>query len=110
MVGVTKMGFWPFGRDPAEIEIATRVITADTQNGFTVRGKLTIHFAEPQTQADADMAADRCAQITATLLREAPGHDRVIGAETQLSGLLFARYPVDVARARARVRARQGYV
>jgi len=100
MVGVTKMGFWPFGRDPAEIEIATRVITAGTQNGFTVRGKLTIHFAEPQRQSDADAAADRCAQIAAALLREAPGHDKVIGAETHLSGLISARYPVDVAQAR----------
>lgn len=94
------MGFWPFGRDPAEIEIATRVITAATQNGYTIRGKLTIHFAEPQRQADADAAADRCAQLAITLLREAQSHERVIGAEGQLSAMLLARYPPEVARGR----------
>ncbi len=95
------MGFWPFGRDPASIEIVSRVITAATQNGFRVRGKLTIHFVEPQHQADADLAADRCASLAMALLREAPDHGRVIGAEIQLSADLTARYPGDVARARA---------
>jgi hypothetical protein len=95
------MSFWPFGSDPAEIEVITRVITASTQNGYTVRGKLTIHFAEPERQADADAAADRCAQIAAVMLREAQSHERVIGAETRLSAVLHGRYPVDLARARA---------
>jgi hypothetical protein len=95
------MGFWPFGDDPAEIEIATRVVTAATQNGYTVRGKLTIHFAEPERQADADEAADRCAQIAITILREAQSHERVIGAEAQLSAMLQGRYPAELARARA---------
>lgn len=94
------MGIWPFGRDPAEIEIATRVITAGTQNGFTVRGKLTIHFAEPQRQGDADEAADRMAQIAMALLRESQSHDRVIGAEAHLNALLMSRYPPDIAPAR----------
>jgi hypothetical protein len=95
------MGFWPFGRDPAEIEIATRVITAATQNGYTIRGKLTIHFAEPQRQTAADGAADRCAQVASVLLREATSHERVIGAEAALSAMLLARYPLDVAQPRA---------
>lgn len=95
------MGFWPFGRDTAEIEIATRVITAATQNGVKVRGKLTIHFGEPQRQIDADAAADRCATVAIALLREAPEHERLIGAETQLNAQLLARYPGDIASARA---------
>ena len=49
----TTMGFWPFGRDPANIELVSRVITAATQNGYRVRGKLTIHFLAPQRQAEA---------------------------------------------------------
>jgi hypothetical protein len=95
------MGFWPFGRDPATIEMVSRVITAATQNGYRVRGKLTIHFAEPQRQADADLAGDRFAAIAVGLLREAPDHSALIGAEAPLSAELYARYPVDVARARA---------
>lgn len=94
------MSFWPFGRDPAEIEIATRVITAATQNGYTLRGKLTIHFAEPQRQADADLAADRCALVASMLLREAQSHERVIGAEASVGAALLARYPEGVARPR----------
>lgn len=95
------MGFWPFGRDPAEIEIVTRVITAATQNGVKVRGKLTIHFGEPQRQTDADAAADRCATVAIALLREAPEHQRLIGAETQLNAQLLARYPGSIPPARA---------
>jgi hypothetical protein len=94
------MGFWPFGRDPANVEIVSRVITAATQNGYRVRGKLTIHFYEPQRQADADLAGDRVSALAVALLREAPDHGRVIGAENQLSAELTARYPGDIARAR----------
>src|SRR5580704_8441505 len=95
------MGIWPFGRDPATVEIASRIINAATQNGYRVRGKLTIHFAEPQRQAEADAAADRCAAVAMALLREAPDHGAVIGAEARLSADLTARYPGDAARARA---------
>ena len=95
------MPFWPFGREPANIEIATRVITAATQNGVKVRGKLTIHFSDAQRQASADAAADRCATVAIALLREAPGHERLIGAENQLNTVLLARYPNDIPTARA---------
>jgi hypothetical protein len=95
------MGFWPFGRDPANVEMVSRVVTGATQNGFRVRGKLTIHFAEPQRQADADNAGDRCAAVAVALLREAPEHGNVIGNEVQVSADLFARYPTDLPRARA---------
>jgi hypothetical protein len=95
------MAFWRFGRDPADIELASRVITAAVQNGYRVRGKLTLHFMAPQRQSDADHAADRCAALAVALLREAPDHGRVIGAEAQLSAELTARYPGDIAKARA---------
>ena len=95
------MGFWPFGRDPANIELVSRIITAATQNGYRVRGKLTIHFNDPQRQTDADEAADRCSAVAVALLREAPDHGRIIGAEAQLSADLTARYPAAAARARA---------
>jgi hypothetical protein len=96
-----EMPFWPFGREPAEIEIATRVITAATLNGVKVRGKLTIHFSDPQRQADADAAADRCATVAIALLRESLDHERLIGAEAQINAQLLARYPGDIAPARA---------
>jgi hypothetical protein len=96
-----EMGFWPFGREPSNIEMASRVITAATQNGYRLRGKLTIHFSEPQRQADADAAADRCASLAVALLRAAPDHGHVIGAETQLGAELTARYLGDAAPARA---------
>lgn len=95
------MPFWPFGREPAEIEIVTRVITAATQNSVKVRGKLTLHFSEPQKQAAADIAADRCATVAIALLREAPDPERLIGVETQLSSQLLFRYPTDIAAVRA---------
>ncbi|MEO7327205.1 MAG: hypothetical protein ABI193_01415 [Minicystis sp.] len=76
------------------------MITAATQNGVKVRGKLTLHFAELQRQAEADAAADRCATVAIALLREAPDHERLIGAEAALSAQILQRYPTDVARAR----------
>jgi len=94
------MGFWPFGRDPADIELVSRVITAATANGYRVRGKLTIHFVEPQRKEDAEAAGDRCASVAIALLREVPDHGRIIGAEIQLSNDLTARYPAGIARAR----------
>jgi hypothetical protein len=95
------MGFWPFGRDPANIELVSRVITASTQNGYRLRGKLTIHFQRPQRKAEADDAGDRCAALAVAMLREAPDHERVIGAEAQLSAHITARYPTHCAPARA---------
>jgi len=94
------MSFWPFGREPADIEMASRVITAVMPNGFKVRGKITIHFAEPQRQVDADEAADRCASVAVDLIRLATDHERVIGAEQQLCFQLLERYPDDIAPAR----------
>jgi hypothetical protein len=94
------MGFWPFGRD-ADVETASRVITALTKNGFRVRGKLTIHFAEQVTQEAADAAAEECAQVAEGMLREADSHESLIGAEPEVSGKLLAQYPMSAAAARS---------
>lgn len=95
------MGFWPFGREPADIEMVSRVVSAVVQSGHRVRGKLTIHFSEPQRQGDADHAGDRAASLAIALLKEQPDHGKVIGAEVALSAELGQRYPGDLARARA---------
>ncbi len=81
--------------------MASRVITALTKNGLRVRGKLTIHFAEQVTQEAADSAAEECAQVAETLLREAESHESLIGAEPEVSGKLLAQYPMSAAAARS---------
>jgi hypothetical protein len=95
------MGLWPFGRDPADVEIASRVITAETGDGVKVRGKLTLHFLEPQTQAAADEAADRCAALMESLLREQRRHEDVFGAEAAMVLKLMDRLPADIAPSRS---------
>jgi hypothetical protein len=94
------MGFWPFGRDN-DVEMASRVITAMTKNGFRVRGKLTIHFADQVTQEAADKAAAECAEVAEGMLREAESHETLIGSEPEVSGMLLARYPMSAAAARS---------
>jgi len=94
------MGFWPFGREPADVEIVSRVVTATAQNGYRVRAKLTLHFLEPLRQADADAAADTCAATAAALFHEAPDHGSLIGAEARLTLDLTGRYPVDAPKVR----------
>jgi hypothetical protein len=95
------MGFWRFGREEADVETAARVVTATTKNGLRIRGKLTIHFAEPVTQAGADAAADECAAVAEAFLREAPNHEQLIGSEPEASGILLARYPAELPAARS---------
>lgn len=95
------MGLWPFGRDPADVEITSRIITASTRDNVQVRGKLTLHFAEPQTQAAADNAADRCAALMEMVLREHPIHDDVLGSEAEMARKLLDRLPADIAPTRA---------
>ncbi|WP_437523483.1 hypothetical protein WME79_34175 [Sorangium sp. So ce726] len=87
------MGFWPFGgREPANVESASQVVTADTRRE-TVRGKLTLYFKEPQTRSAADRAAERCAQIAGDLLREAAEHEALLGKEAELAAAIAARAP-----------------
>jgi hypothetical protein len=95
------MGLWPFGRDPADVEIASRVITAETGDGAKVRGKLTLHFLEPQTRAAADEAADRCAALMESLLREQRRHEDVLGSEAAMVLRLIDRLPADVVPTRS---------
>lgn len=87
------MGFWPFGgREPANVESASQVVTADTRRE-TVRGKLTLYFKEPQTRSAADRAAERCAQIAGDLLRETAEHETLLGKEADLAAAIAARAP-----------------
>jgi hypothetical protein len=95
------MGLWPFNREPADVEIASRVITAETGDGATVRGKLTLHFLEPQTQGAADEAADRCAALMESLLREQQRHDDLLGTEAAMVLKLIDRLPGDVVPTRS---------
>lgn len=87
------MGLWPFGREPADVEIVTRVVTAACRNQSKVRGKLTLHFELPQTQRAADEAGDAYAAITETILSEAAAPIEVLGNETQVVSTLAARAP-----------------
>jgi len=87
------MAFWG---NPADVELASRVISALVKNSRRVRGKLTLHFAQPQTQTAADEAADRCAQIAEALLGEADDHEQLIGAEADLVMMLRGRLPSSV--------------
>jgi hypothetical protein len=87
------MAFWG---NPADVELASRVISALVKNSRRVRGKLTLHFAQPQTQTAADEAADRCAQIAEALLGEADDHEQLIGSEADLVLMLRGRLPSSV--------------
>jgi hypothetical protein len=95
------MGFWPFGRDKATIESASRVVDASLEDKRRVRGKLTLHFAKACTQADADTVADRVAGIATAVLLDKKDHTKVIGAESELSREVEAKYPKDAPEARS---------
>ncbi|MDI3288303.1 hypothetical protein [Polyangium sp. 15x6] len=83
------MAFW----STADVELVSRVVTATTRNDRRVRGKLTLHFAEAQTQGNADDAADRCATLAEELFGEADDHEQLIGAEAELVAALRLRLP-----------------
>ncbi len=91
------MAFW----STADVELVSRIITAQTKNDRRVRGKLTLHFAEAQTQGNADHAADACAGIAENLLGEADDHEQLIGAEAELASALRMRLPPGVASIRS---------
>jgi len=97
------MGFWPFKRDDGEVEVAfaTRVVTALTALGVKLRGKLTVHFAEPQVREVADTAADACAFAASQLLSEAADHRRLLGAEEAIVAKLRKRLPDGTPELRA---------
>ncbi|WP_437586843.1 hypothetical protein [Sorangium sp. So ce1000] len=95
------MGFWPFGgREPANVESASQVVTAATRRE-TVRGKLTLYFKEPQTRSAADRAAEQCAQVAGDLLRETAEQEALLGREAELAAAIAARAPRSVPPLRA---------
>lgn len=94
------MGFWPFGREPRDVELASRVVTATTRDGRRIRGKLTVHFAEGQTQAEADAAADRYMDFCARVLAETATAEEMLGRENDVVESLLQRLPGDLTRGR----------
>jgi hypothetical protein len=87
------MGFWPFGREPADVETASRVVTAPTRDSRRVRAKLTLYFMDPQTQTEADTVADRCAQLAEAVFQEVPGADHLLGNEQGIAAAVMQRLP-----------------
>ncbi|WP_437808681.1 hypothetical protein [Sorangium sp. So ce1078] len=95
------MGFWPFGsREPANVESASQVVTAATRRE-TIRGKLTLYFKDPQTQSAADRAAERCAELAGSLLRETGEQKPLLGREEEIAAAIAARAPRGVPALRA---------
>src|SRR5688500_18318350 len=94
------MGFWSWGSNPADVELASRVITATARDRVTVRGKLVVHFPEAMTQAQADAAADACAYVATSVLRESPSHVPLDGGEAEVVSAVAARMPADFAPVR----------
>jgi hypothetical protein len=86
------MAFW----SAADVEIASRIITAKMRNERRLRGKLTVHFSDPQTQSDADQAADRCASIAEDLISETTDHEHILAAEAEFVSALRRRLPIDI--------------
>jgi len=91
------MAFW----SAADVEIASRIITAKMRNERRLRGKLTLHFSDPQTQSDADQAADRCASIAEDLISEAADHEHILAAEAEFVSALRRRLPIDIPPVRS---------
>jgi hypothetical protein len=97
-----RMGFWPFGgREPADVESASRIVTAATRDFARVRGKLTLHFKEPQTKTAADKAVERCALLTEELFHELVDHEHLLSAEPELAAKIRAQLPSGVPAMRS---------
>src|SRR6187455_2085398 len=92
-----EMAFW----SAADVEIASRIITAKMRNERRLRGKLTLHFLDPQTQSDADQAADRCASIAEDIISEAADHEEILAAEAEFVSALRRRLPIDIPPVRS---------
>lgn len=91
------MAFW----SAADVEIASRIITAKMRNERRLRGKLTLHFSAPQTQSDADAAADRCASIAEDIISEAADHEQILAEETEFVSAIKRRLPIDIPPVRS---------
>ncbi len=86
------MAFW----SAADVEIVSRIITAKMRNERRLRGKLTLTFADPQTQGDADIAADRCASIAEDIVSEAADHEQILAGEAEFVSAIRRRLPIDI--------------
>jgi len=91
------MAFW----SAADVEIASRIITAKMRNERRLRGKLTLHFSDPQTQSDADQAADRCASIAEDLISEAADQEQILAGEAEFISSIRRRLPIDIPPVRS---------
>lgn len=91
------MAFW----SAADVEIASRIITAKMRNERRLRGKLTLHFSDPQTQSDADQAADRCASIAEDLISEAADQEQILAGEAEFISAMRRRFPIDIPPVRS---------
>ncbi len=79
------MRLWPFGKgDDTEVDYSSRVVTAQTTDEVTLRGKLTIHFASPVPQKDADETADAAATTLRNMI-QAVDASEVLGQEADLA-------------------------
>ena len=76
----------------------SRVVTAVMRDTRMVRGKITLHFLEAQTQATADKAADRCVTLVEAILREAA--DPLLGGEDLVMATLRGKLPPDLPATR----------
>lgn len=81
--------------------MVSRVVTAATRNHVKLRGKLTLHFVNPQTQADADTAADQYARFMEKVLREQDDHEDALGSEASLVLRLLDVIPADIPPTRS---------
>lgn len=74
------MPFWRFKRDkePADVELVGRVVTATAKDGARLRGKLTVTFDVPQTEAVAEDAGDRCMSVAVQVLAGVEKHEKVM--------------------------------
>jgi len=74
------MPFWRFKRDkePADVELVSRVITATSRDGARLRAKLTVTFDEPQTQRVSEEAGDRCMSTAVQVLSKVQKHATIM--------------------------------
>jgi hypothetical protein len=95
------MGIWPFGREKADVDTASRVVVLRARDAVPMRAKVTVKFAEPQTQAAADQAAETCSDLLRNVVREAPAATSVLGYEAAIAAAVIARLPHETAALRS---------
>ncbi len=93
------MRFWPFGSDKeADVEFASRVVTASAQDGATVRGKVSVHFGAPHRKDSADELADRAAELLRQIFEAARAGAGVLGTEADLAAKIHEAIPASDVR------------